>query len=87
MLGKRMIDINKFDPRSIPRPPIETGLLTNFGRYERKVNSAQLLQNVAITIAINGPLHISFDKGILSAVDFAGASFWIRSNSDFKIFG
>ena len=32
MLGKSTINTNTDESKFIPRPPIETGLLTNFGK-------------------------------------------------------
>ena len=73
--------INIAESNSIPKPPLEMGLLTYLGKYEIKVNSAQLFQNVATVIAIKGRLVSNFRNGSLLAVESAGASDLINSNS------
>ena len=66
--------INIAESNSIPKPPVEMGLLTYLGKYEIKVNNAQLLQNVATVIAIKGRLVSNFRIGSLLALESAGAS-------------
>ena len=73
--------INIAESNSIPKPPVEIGLLTYLGKYEIKVNNAQLLQNVATVIAIKGRLVSNFVNGSLLALESAGASDLINSNS------
>jgi hypothetical protein len=73
--------MNIVESNSIPKPPVEMGLLIYLGRYEIKVNNAQLLQNVATVIAIKGKLVSNFLNGSLLALESAGASDLINSNS------
>ena len=73
--------MNIAESNSIPKPPVEIGLLTYLGKYEIKVNNAQLLQNVATVIAIKGRLVSNFRNGSLLAFESAGASDLINSSS------
>lgn len=63
--------INIAESNSIPKPPVEIGLLTYLSKYEIKVNNAQLLQNVATVIAIKGRLVSNFVNGSLLALESA----------------
>ena len=77
--------INIVDSNSIPKPPVEMGLFNYLGKYEIKVNNAQLLQKVATVIAIKGRLVSNFRNGSLVAFESAGASDLINSNSSIDI--
>ena len=85
-LGIKIAYIKIFDPNSIPIPPSINGAFINFGKYERKVYKAQLLQNVATAIAKNGPFLSNLRKGMDGGVEFDGASFLIRICSLSEIF-
>ena len=84
-LGTSISKINKLDPSSNPRPPVSVEELINFGKYERKVNKAQLLQKVATTIAIKGPFLITSKNGIYGAAELVGASAFIYSSSSLEM--
>ena len=58
MLGIKISKIKVPESKSIPSPPDNSEALTYFGRYDKKVYKDQLLQKVAMTIAIKGPFLI-----------------------------